>query len=194
VDRNLIFDLGLHHGYDTEFYLNKGFKVIALEANPAMIQHARGNPTIKKAEEDGRLGIVPMALWRESGQPISFYVSEVKDDWSSVQKSWAEKGTHKSREISVATITLDELFAKLGLITSNAILKGSIVFSAGSWSGKRNCPPSSPPKQAIPRFMPISFGRGTIAFKSLIRRATTRLSLPIRREKGAISKPRSAVT
>jgi FkbM family methyltransferase len=115
VDRNLIFDLGLHHGYDTEFYLNKGFKVIALEANPAMIQHARRNPAIKKAEEDGRLGIVPMALWRESGQPISFYVSEVKDDWSSVEKSWAEKGAHKSREISVATITLDELFAKLGV-------------------------------------------------------------------------------
>jgi FkbM family methyltransferase len=105
VDRNLIFDLGLHHGYDTEFYLNKGFKVIALEANPLMVERARKNPAIHKAEEEGRLGIVPMALWHESGKPVSFFVNEIKDDWSSIDKSWAEKGSHASLEITVATIT-----------------------------------------------------------------------------------------
>jgi len=115
VDRNLIFDLGLHHGYDTEFYLNKGFKVIALEANPLMIERARQNPTLQKAEKEGQLGIVPMALWHESSRLISFFVNEVKDDWSSIEKSWAEKGAHASREITVATITLGELFEKVGV-------------------------------------------------------------------------------
>jgi FkbM family methyltransferase len=115
IDRNLIFDLGLHHGYDAEFYLNKGFKVIALEANPLMIERARANPVLRKAEEDGRLGIVPMALWHEGGQVISFYVNHAKDDWSSINKVWAEKGAHQSEEIAVATITLDELFEKIGV-------------------------------------------------------------------------------
>jgi len=115
IDRNLIFDLGLHHGYDAEFYLNKGFKVIGLEANPLMIERARKNPVLSKAEEEGRLGIVPMALWHEGGQVISFYVNHVKDDWSSINKVWAEKGAHRSEEIAVATITLDELFEKIGV-------------------------------------------------------------------------------
>ena len=31
---DLIFDVGLHRGEDTEFYLKKGFRVVAFEANP----------------------------------------------------------------------------------------------------------------------------------------------------------------
>jgi len=33
VDRKLIFDIGMHHGGDTEFYLLKGFDVVAV-GNP----------------------------------------------------------------------------------------------------------------------------------------------------------------
>jgi FkbM family methyltransferase len=115
MDRHLIFDLGLHHGYDTEFYLNKGFKVIALEANPGMIEQARKNPVLATAEEEGRLGIVPMALWGSGGESISFYVNSVKDDWSSAVKKLAEKGRHPTREIKVATITLAQMFEQLGV-------------------------------------------------------------------------------
>ena len=115
MDRYLIYDLGLHHGYDTEFYLNKGFKVIAVEANPAMIRRARNNPTLAKAEEEGRLGIVPMAFWHRSGESISFYVNSTVDDYSSIEKVWAEKHAHESREIKVATISLDMMFEKLGV-------------------------------------------------------------------------------
>jgi hypothetical protein len=33
---DLIFDLGMHNAADTKFYLDKGFRVVALEANPAL--------------------------------------------------------------------------------------------------------------------------------------------------------------
>jgi FkbM family methyltransferase len=115
LDRHLIYDLGLHHGADTEYYLNKGFKVIALEANPAMIRRARRKPGMVQAEQDGRLGIVPMALWQKSGESISFFINPVKDDWSSIERRWAEKGQHESREIHVPTITLADMFGKLGV-------------------------------------------------------------------------------
>ena len=36
-DKNLIFDVGLHRGEDTEFYLKKGFRVVAFEANPELV-------------------------------------------------------------------------------------------------------------------------------------------------------------
>ena len=32
----LIFDIGCHLGEDSEFYLRKGFKVVAVEANPEL--------------------------------------------------------------------------------------------------------------------------------------------------------------
>lgn len=115
MDRHLIFDLGLHRGCDTEFYLNKGFKVIALEANPAMIAYARKNPILSSAEQEGRLGIVPMALWHRGGESISFYVNSVKDDWSSTLRKLAEKGRHQTSEIKVATITLAQMFEQLGV-------------------------------------------------------------------------------
>jgi hypothetical protein len=31
---DLIYDVGLHLGEDSEFYLKKGFNVVAVEANP----------------------------------------------------------------------------------------------------------------------------------------------------------------
>jgi hypothetical protein len=38
---NLIYDVGMHTGQDTEFYLAKGFNVIAIEANPLLMQKAQ---------------------------------------------------------------------------------------------------------------------------------------------------------
>lgn len=34
---DLIFDIGMYKGEDTDFYLKRGFRVIAFEANPDMI-------------------------------------------------------------------------------------------------------------------------------------------------------------
>jgi len=89
--------------------------VIALEANPAMIRRARKSPTIALAEEEGSLGIVPMALWHKSGEEVSFYVNPAWSDWSSLSKRLAEKGGHESQEIRVLTITLADMFEKLGI-------------------------------------------------------------------------------
>jgi hypothetical protein len=33
---DLIYDLGMHRGGDTQFYLEKGFRVVAVEANPGV--------------------------------------------------------------------------------------------------------------------------------------------------------------
>ena len=33
VNLNLVFDIGMHLGADTEFYLKKGFNVIGFEAS-----------------------------------------------------------------------------------------------------------------------------------------------------------------
>lgn len=38
IKKDLIFDIGMHIGQDTRHYLNKGFNVLAIEANPELVQ------------------------------------------------------------------------------------------------------------------------------------------------------------
>ena len=38
---NLIYDVGAHLGEDSQHYLAKGFKVVAVEANPDLASHLR---------------------------------------------------------------------------------------------------------------------------------------------------------
>ena len=39
--RDLIYDIGMHKGEDAEFYLRKGFRVIAFEADPDLVRYCR---------------------------------------------------------------------------------------------------------------------------------------------------------
>ena len=41
MDANLIFDLGMHRGEDTELYLKKGFRVVAVDADAELCEQAR---------------------------------------------------------------------------------------------------------------------------------------------------------
>ena len=38
MNKNLVFDLGLFNGNDTLNYIKKGYRVVALEANPILFK------------------------------------------------------------------------------------------------------------------------------------------------------------
>ena len=76
--RPLIYDVGMHNGADTDFYLRKGFDVVAIEANPDHVARARERFAADIAE--GRLVIHDVALTETAGE-VSFFVHE-HDDWS----------------------------------------------------------------------------------------------------------------
>ncbi len=114
VHRDLIFDLGMHLGFDTAFYLKKGFKVVAIEANPKLVAGVKVNYRDNIAS--GELKIVERALSSSPvGAELRFYINPVKDDWSSVVKSRAEQGGHQSSEIVVAATNLPALCQEFGV-------------------------------------------------------------------------------
>lgn len=113
VVENLIFDLGMHRALDSEFYLRKGFDVIALEANPRLAQ--AGRDKLSEFIKKKRLQIVEKALWEPGRSSVKFYVNDVKDDWSSVLESWSRKGNHDVEEIEVSATTLEELIQIKGV-------------------------------------------------------------------------------
>lgn len=113
MNRKLIYDLGLHAGRDSEFYLKKGFNVVAVEANPIL-----ANSTSERLAEhvgSGQLTVIEKAIWDKGGEEVTFYVNDEKDDWSSLFRGAAEKGVTSSREIKVQTITLAEMYETYGV-------------------------------------------------------------------------------
>jgi FkbM family methyltransferase len=110
---DLVFDLGLHHGDDTDFYLRKGLRVVALEANPEFCRQAelRFAPQL----QDGQLTIVNKALDREAGRVATFYLRADKDDWGSLDPEMAGRGGGSLTTIEAETTTLDVLVAEHGV-------------------------------------------------------------------------------
>lgn len=113
MDRNLIFDIGLHKGLDAKFYLRKGYRVVGLEAVPALCrQSAELN---REYLANDRFVLMEKALFHRSNATVEFFVNPEKDDWGSLYKEAAEKGLGKATKISVQTISLNDLIAECGV-------------------------------------------------------------------------------
>jgi FkbM family methyltransferase len=92
--RDLIYDVGMHQGEDTEFYLHKGFRVVGFEALPENIRICRA----KFADflQTGQLVIVEGAIIapelsaRGRGM-VPFYRNESLSVWGTVSSEWAER-------------------------------------------------------------------------------------------------------
>jgi FkbM family methyltransferase len=112
TSRKLIFDVGAHTGEDTDFYLKKGFDVIAIEANPDLTK--KMSFRFKDEVAKGQLRIESKAITEELLKSVTLYVNTAKDDWSSLFQDVAKKGSYEVIEHQVETVTLEELFKMYG--------------------------------------------------------------------------------
>ena len=87
-NHKLIADIGMHDGQDTDFYLRKGFRVVAIEANPELVK--TNTERFATYIEKGFLTIINAALGI-SEEPVSFYINDRKSDWSSIHRSIADR-------------------------------------------------------------------------------------------------------
>ncbi len=111
-DSRLIFDLGMNNGDDTAYYLGRGYKVIALEPNPALCERVQAR--FRVAIDDGRLQMLNAAIWDKPGR-AKFYVNLDNDHWSSLDVDWAGRDATRYDEITVRCVTLGELFGEFGV-------------------------------------------------------------------------------
>jgi len=112
LDNNLIYDFGFHNGDDTDFYLAKGFRVIAVEADPNLVQ--RGIERFNSQIRDGQLIILHKAV-SDTGGVQNFYIHPVKSDWSSCFQELAESDGSKAEVVTVETTCLDSLCKMYGV-------------------------------------------------------------------------------
>jgi len=76
----LVYDIGMHDGDDSAFYLAKGFRVVAVEADPELC--ASATDRFRSFIECGELTIVNRAIAEKAG-PITLFRSTVSG-WSTV--------------------------------------------------------------------------------------------------------------
>lgn len=115
-DPKLIYDLGLHRGEDTEYYLKRGFRVIAVEANEELV--VQNQKDFQEYIESGNLVIVHGAISDASEDTVTFYKNSKNSVWGTVVKSWAERNVKlgaDSFEIKVNVVKLKSLFEKYGI-------------------------------------------------------------------------------
>lgn len=111
MHNDLVYDVGLHVGQDTDYYLKKGFRVVAIEANPLLVEQC--TTQFQDAIRAGRLVILNTGIASEDA-PLPFYVNEKLSEWSSFDR---EIGTTRGpyRVIQVPATTLDKIMARHGV-------------------------------------------------------------------------------
>ena len=115
-DYQLIYDLGLHRGEDTEYYLKRGFRVIAVEADEELV--AQNLKAFQKYVESGQLVVIHGAISDIPDDTVIFYKNPQVSVWGTVVKSWAERNAKlgaDSVEITVNVVSLKSLFKKYGV-------------------------------------------------------------------------------
>ena len=117
VRDDVIFDIGMHKGEDTAYYLAKGFNVVAFEADPEHASHCRAR--FAEAIQTERLTIVEGAITppTENGRVV-FYKNLVNTFQGTTSAEWAkqlERRRKRSVAIEVARIDIAEQFKTFGI-------------------------------------------------------------------------------
>jgi FkbM family methyltransferase len=95
---DMVFDLGLHQGEDTAFYLAKGFRVVAFEADPELIAQCKEKFASEIAAD--RLHIVEGAIVDSpaEGDTITFYKNPEVTVWGTVDPTWRDRNARAGWE------------------------------------------------------------------------------------------------
>ena len=114
--KKLIYDVGMHKGEDTQYYLARGFKVIAFEADPDLAKACRVK--FKKQIDNGNLIIIEGAIIENDNQEtVTFYKNNEKSDWGTVVERRAQKNLFvgmASKTITVPVINFTKILEKYG--------------------------------------------------------------------------------
>jgi FkbM family methyltransferase len=112
VQDDLIYDLGANQGEDTEFYLAKGFRVVAVEANPLL--HAELAQRFAGAVVAGRLVLLACGVW-DSAATLPFYLNEDNHHWSSFDREYGTREGSRFSVVPVACTPLPALLRRFGV-------------------------------------------------------------------------------
>jgi FkbM family methyltransferase len=111
----MIMDVGMHLGEDTQFYLDKGFRVVAIEAHPKFVIDNRAK--FEDYIEKELLEIVPSAITEKDGT-VPFHVFPEKGDWGTLDPGYAQRNIARGtacKIVEVPSVTFESILQRYGV-------------------------------------------------------------------------------
>lgn len=112
MDHRLIFDIGMNNGDDTAYYLHRGYRVVAVEADPTLVKTCEFR--FSSEISTGALTIVNKAISTQHGE-ADFWICDQLSEWNSFDKESATRNGYTARHVRVPTIPLGTLFSEYGV-------------------------------------------------------------------------------
>lgn len=109
--RTWIYDVGMHKGEDTCYYLKKGFRVLAFEANPVLVWECSAR--FASELQSGRLSIVEGAIVPAGCHDVNvtFFINERKSVSGTIDPEFAQRNLRLgmgSHEVTVPAVRFAE--------------------------------------------------------------------------------------
>ena len=109
---DLIYDVGMNNGDDTAYYLSLGFRTVAIEANPELVEQA--NLRFASEIASKRLVILNIGITEREGE-FPFWVCETNSRWSSFNRAKASIGDLPTHQIQVQGARFETIFGQFGI-------------------------------------------------------------------------------
>ena len=109
---DLIYDVGMNNGDDTAYYLSRGYKVIAIEADPILAK--AGAQRFAAEIAAGRLKILNVGVSDHDGES-PFWICEANSDWSSFHRDIASREGSPHHEVLIPCRRIASIVAEHGV-------------------------------------------------------------------------------
>lgn len=115
IMQDLIFDVGCNNGDDSDFYLRKGFRVVAIDADQALCDRVSRRFAVEI--QAARCEVIHGAVGEKTGELVEFYVCD-RPDWNTCDPVFVARNERAGvtyRTVSVPTINVAELMESRGV-------------------------------------------------------------------------------
>jgi FkbM family methyltransferase len=109
---DLIYDVGMNNGDDTAYYLHRGFRVVAIEANPDIVRSCEARFRREIAEE--RLTILNVAIGPQPGV-AKFWIYLDRPEWSSFSPGRAIACGLRTKVVDVRVRNFGNILQEFGI-------------------------------------------------------------------------------
>ena len=110
--KDLIYDVGMNNGDDTAYYLSLGFRTVAIEADPELVEQAKAR--FAREVASGRLIILNIGIADREGA-LPFWICEPNHRWSSFDRAYASWGNSPNHQIQVPCTRFETIVAQYGV-------------------------------------------------------------------------------
>lgn len=112
MDEHLIYDVGMHNGNDTAFYLACGFRVVAIEANPDFATAARERFAPEIAAK--KLAVLNIGI-SDHDATAEFWINDKAPHFNSFDRAWAERPGDACHSVVIPCRRLDQVLKEHGV-------------------------------------------------------------------------------